>query len=781
MNGVAAVAAGQTDRRWGAGLLGTLLGAIGLWLAGGGAWLLSLGGSAYYLLAGAGCGLAAAFYFSRRERAAMAAYLAVFAGTCIWALAEIGTDFWQLVPRVGGPAVMAAIVIIHWQFSHGKSRRIAWSMSALAAIAFAVLLGSITGLPSASGAMLTGPLPATMADDWAAFGKSQAGTRYSRADQITPENIGSLEVAWTLRTGDLPSAFPDMPGALTFEATPLKVGELIYLCTPHNLVIAADADTGKERWRFDPKLQLKQPMLFACRGVSYAQTGDEGAQCASRIIYPTLDARLIALDALTGEPCSSFGSQGMVDMTENLGEVPAGSYVVTSPPAIANGVAIVGSFVIDGKFSPNPSGVIRGYDVVTGERLWAWDASSRDENRVPGPGEQYTRGAVNSWTVSSADPELGLVYLPLGNVSPDFAGWNRTAEEERYTSSVVALDTRTGKRRWHFQTVHHDLWDYDVPAQPVLFDMPVPGGGTRPALAQPTKQGEIFILDRRTGKPLTEVEEQPVPQGDVPLERYSPTQPVSTGFASPFSPEPLTEKDMWGATPLDQLYCRIRFRSARYDGRFTPPSTDLTLQHPGNYGIMNWGSVTIGNGGKTMLVNSSHLAMTNQLTPYAGPEKGPPGHAEFAPQRGTAYAAITKVLLSPLGIPCNAPPWGKLTAIDLTSRKIAWQRPFGTTRDHAPLGIAVPGAPNMAGSVATAGGVLFIGASIDNYLRAYDTKTGAELWRTRLPAGGQASPISYVSEKTGKQYVLIAAGGHQMMDTALGDYVIAYALPDGKR
>ncbi|MDG2005556.1 MAG: membrane-bound PQQ-dependent dehydrogenase, glucose/quinate/shikimate family [Novosphingobium sp.] len=766
-----------SKRGWGVIAIGALLGLVGLWLAGGGAWLLWLGGSAYYAIAGIGCILAAWLYLVGRALWGMIVYLLVFIATCIWAFGEVGADFWQLVPRLGGPTALAALVVIHRQFMHSDDHKFAWAcvlMADLAAIAFLIW---IIRLPPFQGGELAGPVAAAPAEDWTAFGQSQAGTRYAQAAQITPDNVASLEVAWTLNTGDLPSAFPKQRGAHTFQATPLKVGELVYICTPHNLVIAADADSGIKRWRYDPKLDLKRPGVLTCRGVSYVETSSSDETCAKRIIYATLDARLMALDANTGKPCEYFGTDGAVRLTEGLGEVPDGGYIVTSPPAIANGVAVVGSFVFDGVERKSPSGVIRGYDVSTGALAWAWDPSAEDENRIIAPGEEYSRGTANSWTVMSADPELGLVYVPTGNVSPDYVSVNRTELEKRYTSAVVALDSRTGKRRWHFQTVHNDLWDYDVPAQPVLFDLPMPNGTTMPALAQPTKQGDIFILDRRSGKPLTEVKELPAPKGSMASELYSPTQPSSTGFASPFDPTPLREKDMWGATPLDQLLCRIRFRSAHYEGRYTPPSTMLTLQYPGNYGIMNWGSVTIGNSGKTMFVNSSHLAMTNQLTPYPGPGKGPPARADFSPQRDTPYAANAKVLLSPLGIPCNAPPWGKLTAIDLETRTIAWQHPFGTSADQAPLGIAVPGAPNIAGSVATAGGLLFIGASIDNYLRAFDTSTGAELWRGRLPAGGQAAPISYVSGKTGRQYVVVAAGGHMMLGTDIGDSVVAYALP----
>jgi quinoprotein glucose dehydrogenase len=675
-----------------------------------------------------------------------------------------------------GPAVFAVLVLIHLAFA--GNRKLGWGLTGLAALGLGGLFMSMTSLPATTGGSAAGPLAKLAAEDWTAFGRTQLADRFSPAAQITPENVGRLEVAWTLRTGDLP--VEGAIGAHVFEATPLKVGNLVYVCTPHAKVVAADADTGKEVWRYDPKLDTSRPALSACRGVSWFETGAEAGECAKRIVYGTIDARLIAVDALTGKPCSGFGDNGIVQLRDGLGVDPMGQYFVTSPPAIANGVAVIGGFVLDGFETKEPSGVIRAYDATTGKLAWSWDSGAVDENWQPKQGEHYTRGSPNAWTVIAADPELGMIYLPMGNATPDYVGMHRTPEMERYSSSVVALDSRTGARKWHFQTVHHDLWDYDLGSQPVLFDMPMPDGSTRKALAQPTKQGDIYILDRVTGKPLTAVEERPVPKGTVPEERYSPTQPFSVGFPSPLGKEVLEESDMWGMTPLDQLLCRIRFRQAEYTGRYTPPSTKKTIQYPSNFGAMDWGSATIDVKSGALLVNSAHLAMDMQLIPQAdmkGDKK--PSHNQFSPQTGTPYAANPIAMLSKLGIPCNAPPWGKLTAIDLKTRTIRWQKTFGTTKDAAPFGIAVPGAPNIAGSVATGGGLLFIGAAIDDYIRAYDTKTGDELWRARLPAGGQAAPISYVSERTGKQYIVIAAGGHQILGTTLGDYLIAYALPDG--
>lgn len=763
-------------------LLAVLLGLIGLWLGLGGAWLLWLGGSAYYLPAGIGCVLAAWYYLRGRPNAGFWAYIAVFALTCLWAIAEVGTLFWPLVPRIVGPAVFAGLVVIERLFRRPGGRSLAWGVTALAVAAFALFVFSLTRLPATSavpGTVVTEALPG---DEWTDFGRTPSGTRFSPANQINSQNVSALKVAWTLKTGDLPSAYPGQMQVHTFEATPLKIGDLVYVCTAHNIVIAADADTGQQRWRYDPKLNTKGTALLACRGVSHFDAGPGVTQCRSRIIFGTLDARLIALDALTGEPCEDFGTGGTIALKDGMGVSPDGYYSVTSPPTIANGVAVIGGFIFDGLETKEPSGVIRGYDATSGKLLWSWDSGAVDENRMPGPGEHYTRGSPNSWTVMSADPELGLVYLPMGNATPDYVGMHRTAEMERYASSVVALDIRTGKRRWNFQAVHHDLWDYDMGSQPVLFDMPMPGGASVPALAQPTKQGDIYILDRRTGVPLTKVDERPVPHGNVPTERYAPTQPASTGFPSPVSRYTLRESDMWGTTPLDQLLCRIAFRRLDYTGKYTPPSVRGSLQYPSNFGVMDWGSVSIDQAHGTMFVNSAHLPMALHLVPQAEMARlAAAGNNMFSPQRGTPYAANPQAMVSLLGVPCNAPPWGKLTAIDLATRTILWQRPFGTTHDIAPLGIAVPGSPNIAGSVVTAGGVLFIGAATDDFLRAFDVKTGKELWRARLPAGGQAAPMTYVSSRTGRQYVLIAAGGHQLLKTTIGDSLVAYALPGTPR
>ncbi|WP_176593872.1 membrane-bound PQQ-dependent dehydrogenase, glucose/quinate/shikimate family [Sphingobium sp. EM0848] len=769
--------------------LGILLVLIGLLLTGGGGWLALLGGSLYYLPTGLVC-LLSGLLICRGNRLGLWLYLIVIAATLIWALAEVGLQFWLLLPRLGGPLVLGLYMMTPWvrhafgpertrAEQSGKARPRSRAVAA-AAVALVLIGGAALTLHWGTGAAQSSdPLAPQAATNWSDYAGNKAGQRFSPASQITPSNVGRLKVAWTYRTGDLPKD-PRQPQM--FEATPLQIGDTLYLCTGHNIVIALDADTGKERWRHDPRVDAKGVYTLACRGVAYHQAADPAIKaCRSRILVGTIDGRMIALDAQTGQRCQDFGRNGEISLHVGLGSVKPGVQFVTSPPTIMGNIAVVGGFVLDNMGVGNPSGVVRAFDVGSGRELWSWDAGRHDPNALLKPGETYVHGSPNAWSLFSADEKLGLVYIPTGNPSPDHFGGHRSADMDRYGSSVVALDIATGKLRWSFQTVHHDLWDYDVASQPVLVDMPL-NGRTVPALVQATKQGEIFLLDRRTGRSLAPVEERPVPQGHVPGERYSPTQPVSLAFPS-LVPPPLREADMWGATPVDQLWCRIAFRRLNYAGRFTPPSLDNGLIFPGNNGIMNWGSVAVDAERQLMIVPTSYMPLTLKLIPRKeAPATGEivlDGRGAISPMSGTPYAVRTeRPFVSPIGLPCNAPPWGRLTAIDLRTRQILWQRPLGTTADHAPLRIPVPGVFNQGGAMVTRGGVAFIGAAMDNYLRAFDLKSGRELWKGRLPAGGQALPMSYVSPRTGKQYVVIAAGGHAFMHTTIGDYVVAYSLQD---
>jgi len=517
----------------------------------------------------------------------------------------------------------------------------------------------------------------------------------------------------------------------------------------------------------------------------------------------TVDDRLLALDSKTGTPCTDFGVDGEVDLTTGLGTVMPGHHYVSSPPAIIGDIAVVGSFIMDNQSTQQPPGVVRAYDVHTGDLVWAWDVLQESAHKPLKEGESFPLNTANVWSVISADEALGLVYLPTGNVPPDFFGGFRSAEQDRYPGSIVALDVATGNVRWSFQTVHHDIWDYDIGAQPVLLDFPLDDGTSAPALITATKWGDVFVLDRRTGEPLTEVIEKPVPQNPVEGEFLSPTQPFSVGFPS-FAPADLSEEKMWGSSMFDQLWCRIAFKERRYEGLFTPQSLQGTIQNPGNFGAVDWGSVSIDSERNLMLVNSTGMPFLQVLYTReqadklgfslwgsdlddAADDEDSGGMVSAAadvegaayPLKGTPYGITSNPFLSPLGFPCHQPPWGELTAVDLTTRSVLWKRSIGTTDGHAPLGLAFPtGVFNLGGTAVTRGGLTFVSGTIDNFLRAFDTETGAELWRGRLPAGGQAGPMTYVSPKTGKQYVVIPAGGHVSMQTDLGDAVVAFALPE---
>lgn len=606
------------------------------------------------------------------------------------------------------------------------------------------------------------------AHDWLHYGGDQAGTRFVNASQITPENVHLLERAWVYRTGD--NQVQDPMNLPAFESTAVKLDDTLYLCTPHNVIIALNAASGRQRWRFDAKTDSRGHYLVTCRGVALHVdppiSADSPRACTRRVIAATLDGRLLALDADSGKRCNDFADNGEVDLKASLGEVKPGFYSVTSPPTVVGDVVVVGGLVLDNQSVDVPSSVVRAFDVHTGALLWAWDAGAAD-------GRSNQRGSPNAWSVFSADASLGLIYIPTGNRSPDYYGANRSASEDRYSSSVVAVDIATGTVRWAFQTVHHDLWDYDVASQPVLAEF-----DGKPALVQATKTGQLYVLDRRTGKPLSEVQERPVPASTIAGERASPTQPFSTGMPA-LHPQRLSENDIWGLTPLDRYLCLREFRRYRHEGLFTPPSLEGTVNYPSNLGASSWGSVSIDSRRQILVANTNRIASVIKLLPRAQADAlAKAGTSLYNPSHGTPYAVQNSPFLSVLGIPCTAPPWGILTAIDLRSRKTLWEIPFGTTRDLAPLGLALNlGVPNQGGSIVTASGLIFIGAAADNYLRAFDTQSGRELWKARLPAGGQATPMSYIAQADGRQYLVIAAGGHRHLGTSQGDYVMAFALP----
>ncbi|MFT4053090.1 MAG: membrane-bound PQQ-dependent dehydrogenase, glucose/quinate/shikimate family [Novosphingobium sp.] len=774
--------------RWPRWLVGTVLLVIGVVLIVGGTKLLSLGGSPYYLLAGMACAVSGILLW-RADGRGLLVYAVMLLGTLLWSLWEVGAQFWQLLPRLAGPTVIGAVLALPWvrrRLIVAPDRAGRWGPGAVVAVSTIVLVGTFLTVPVfeiSSSRVTAFTAKNSSRAEWTDYGSDVFGTRHSPATQITPANAAGLRQAWSFETGDTKEKRPEIK-SISFMATPLMVDDKVIFCSPTGKVFALDADTGRQIWLRDPRADIGNAQMLNCRGVSYHADPAAVGLCAKRILSMTVDGRFLASDLATGVPCPDFGKAGTVNLDEGLGDVDPFRSYTSSPPVIVGNAAILGAYVRDNYTRDDPSGVVRAFDAKSGKLLWAWDSGRPDDAPPLKPGEQWTRGSVNAWTAFSADPALGLVYVPTGNATPDHVGTHRSPMLERYASSIVALDVHTGRVRWAFQTVHHDLWDYDLPAQPSIANFALKGRKVA-ALIVPTKRGEIFVLDRSTGRPLMPIEERPVPRGNLPGERYSPTQPFPTGFAS-FAPAPLTEAAMWGATPLDQMWCRIRFRSLDYRGMFTPPSERGMLQWPGTFGILNWGSVSIDPERNLMIVNSAAIPQEVRLFRHGAntdrPAMAKDSHAPgYLPQYGTNYGVSLLPMLSPLGIPCEAPPWGKLAAVDLTSGKIAWSRTFGTSADTAPLGIRLPGAFNLGGSANTASGVTFIGAAMDNYLRAFDTATGKELWKGRLPAGGQATPITYVSSKSGRQYVVIAAGGHAYMQTTPGDTVVAFALPQGAR
>lgn len=795
-------------------ITGTLFALIGVALAIGGIWLITLGGSWFYLLAGAGFIVVAVMLWQRRP-AALVVYALLLLATLGWSLWEAGLDWWPLATRLGMMFLLGIWLLLPWvrrslepadprvSDPDTPARPSAPGLSLTAVVVVVLLVsaaswmtdphrieGEAPGARAGGGALVAEAPPG----DWPVYGRNAAGQRYSPLDQITPGNVDELKVAWTYRTGDVRGQ-PGDPVETTFEVTPLKIDNRLFLCTPHQSVIALDATTGTEIWRLDPKIESELALQhLTCRGVSYYPGPAAGStqtamtdSCTARLYMPTSDGRLLAINPDNGRICPEFGNgSGQINLWEHMPNVNPGSYYSTSPVVVTRNLIIVGGTVLDNVSVNEASGVIRAYSVDTGALVWAWDSGKPDDTVPPAPGATYTPNSPNSWSISSVDEDLGLVYVPLGNQPPDQWGGNRSEAVDRFSSSVVALDLASGQVRWVFQTVHHDLWDYDVPAQPSLIDLTI-GGSTVPALVQPTKQGELFVLDRRTGEPLLPVTEVAAPQGAAAGDHTAPTQPVS---ALSFNPPALTGADMWGATLFDQLACRIQLKRLRYEGRYTPPSTEGSLVYPGNFGVFNWGGIAVDPERQIAFGMPTYLAFTSQLIPrendtklYVQPGDAPPHGAlpSLNENFGAPFAVKMGPFLSPLGIPCQAPPWGYVAAADLTTGKIIWRHRNGTVRDLTPLPLPFKmGVPGIGGPVMTAGGVAFLSGTVDDYVRGYDVTTGKQLWQQRLPAGGQATPMTYLGAD-GRQYLLVIAGGHGSLETRTGDYVIAYALDaDGR-
>ncbi len=788
-------------------LLGVLLAVIGIVLTIGGVQLTALGGSWYYLLAGLALIVSGVLLVLRDERGAWV-YGATFIVTLLWALWEKGLNGWALVPRLVGPLVLMFLVIAVLPVLRPRGGRLAGG-GALGLAVLTVIFGVVVGV--ANKAHVDAPLPGARAAyddpallpvgaDWPAYGGTDSAQRYSPLTQINRDNVGKLERAWTFRTGDLPG---ERWGA---ETTPLKIGNTVYLCSARNKMFALDAATGQQKWTYDPRVADDQiPYTAACRGVTYhASAGADPAQpCATRIIEGTLDGRLVAVDARTGQPCQAFGQNGAVSIKDGMGDPYPGMVSITSAPVVVRGVIVTGHQVLDGQKRWNASGVIQGFDVETGALRFAWDMMRPETTTTPPEGETYTPGTPNMWTTATGDERLGLVYLPMGNSAADYYSSLRRPQEKQYSTSLVALDVATGKPRWHFQTVRNDVWDYDLGSQATLVDYPS-AGGVVPAILLPSKQGDFYVLDRRTGVPLHEVQERAVPQGGVEPAERARTQPFSM-FATLRKPD-LVEKDMWGMSPIDQMFCRINFKKADYQGYFTPPSTNHYIQYPGYNGGSDWGGVAVDPRRGVIVANYNDMPNYNRLVPreeadrlgwfprddprYIEREKeaanrgGSLSKAEGAgdPQIGVPYAIDVNAgwRVKFTGLLCKEPPYGGIRAIDLHTGRTLWDRPFGTARKNGPWKIPsmLPleiGTPNNGGSVVTAGGLIFIAAATDDLIRAIDIETGKTVWSDVLPAGGQANPMIY--EQNGRQYLVIMAGGHHFMETPEGDYLIAYALP----
>jgi quinoprotein glucose dehydrogenase len=606
---------------------------------------------------------------------------------------------------------------------------------------------------------------AAAGQDWPTYGGDAGGTRYSTLKQITRENVSGLKVAWTYHTGALqPETTLNQKAA--FEATPILIDGTLYLSTPFNQVIALDPASGAEKWKFDPQVDRSHSYSeVSSRGVA-AWTDSKAsanAPCKLRIFEGSIDARLLALDGKTGKLCADFGKGGQVELWRGVGYGPdfRGDYQVTSAPTVVGDLVITGSSIGDNVTVDMPRGVVRAYDARTGALRWTWDP-------IPWANKQQVRtGAANAWSTFAADAARDLVFIPTGSASPDYYGGARPGDN-KWANSVVALKASTGAFVWGFQVAHHDLWDYDVASQPALIEY-----HGRPAVAVTTKIGNLFVLDRMTGKPLHTVEERAVPKSDIAGEDAAPSQPVPAWSA--MVPQKLTAADAWGPTPEAQKWCREKIESLRNDGLFTPPSYRGTIAFPGNVGGVNWGSAAWDPVRNILLANTNRVAAVARLIPREDlqdalehPNEMAWG-GEFARQRGTPYAMHRDWLVSPSGLPCNAPPWGALVAFDLNTGKLRWEAPVGRFAPGAPAGSI-----GLGGPMATAGGLIFTAAALDPDLHAIDADSGKEVWTAELPASAQSTPMTY--EWRGKQYVVICAGGHGKLKSKMGDAVVAFAL-----
>jgi quinoprotein glucose dehydrogenase len=627
-------------------------------------------------------------------------------------------------------------------------------------------------------AMMSSPA-GTSFDDWPAYGHDAGGMRYSPLMQINRENVSRLKVAWVFHTGDI-SDGKGQQRRSGFETTPILVEGTLYLTTPFNRVIALDPETGTQRWAYDPKIDQTGEYGDGLinRGLStwLDSTRPGGQPCHRRIFEATLDARLIALDAANGAPCADFGKNGQVSLTNVAGFHP-GWYHMTSPPAVIDDLVVVGSAIDDNSRVEMPGGVVRAFDARSGALRWSWDPIPPN-TAANAPAKTWRSGAANAWSVMAVDPERELVFVPTGSASPDYYGGLRPGDN-KWANSIVALRAKTAEVAWGFQLVHHDLWDYDTASPPLLATIQHDGKNV-PVVIQGNKTGFLYVLNRDTGAPVFPVQERPVPQSDVPAEVTSPTQPFPVA-PPPLAPQRLSLDDAWGLTPAERETCRNWLRGLHNDGIFTPPSLQGTLAIPGNVGGMNWSGYAFDPQRSLLIVNTNNLPAKVKLIPNSQfdnhENRTEPG--EYSPQTGAPYGMFRRPFMTASHLPCSAPPWGTLTAVDMVQGTIRWQVPLGSFQDFAASRPAVPpGSLSLGGSIVTAGGLVFIAGTLDPYIRSFDVETGKELWKAHLPASGHATPMTYQLNSGGKQYLVIAAGGHAKIDEEpQSDSLVAFTLP----